>query len=183
MNTRTLPFEIKSIAETGVIEGVVSAFGHVDHVGDIIQRGAYARSLKQIAETGRKLPLLYQHDPSRPIGVWRELAETQTHLVGRAKLTLETQLAQEAFALAKDGALTGISIGYEVPPGGSKLDGNKRVLTEIDLWEASLVTFPADPKARVTGVKGIASARDIAAGGHFRPQGQARRRRRVEGDQ
>lgn len=155
MNTRNLPFEIKSIADSGVIEGVISAFGGIDAVGDTIQRGAYTKSLGKLQASGRALPVLYQHDTSRPIGVWKDLAERPDGLVGKADLALEVGLAQEALALAKKGALTGISIGFEIPEGGSKRDGNRRILTEVDLWEASLVTFPADPKARVTSVKDL----------------------------
>lgn len=153
MNTRTLPFEIKSVADSGMVEGVISAFGGVDAYGDKIERGAYAKSLKRLAESGRKLPVLYQHDPARPIGVWSDLHETDAGLVGKADLALEVPDAGMAHALARKGALTGISIGYEVAPGGARNDGNVRVLSDIILWEASLVTFPADPKARVTGVK------------------------------
>lgn len=162
MLTRTLPFSIKSIADSGIIEGVVSAFNGVDRVGDTILPGAYSRSLKALADSGRKLPVLYQHDPSRPIGVWSELTETGDALIGRAELSLEVRDAAEAFALAKQGALTGISIGFEVPPGGSKSEAGRRTLVEIDLWEASLVTFPADPNARVTAIKSITCAADIA---------------------
>lgn len=162
METRTLPFAIKSIAETGMVEGVVSAFGGVDSYGDTIERGAYSKSLERLKATGRKLPVLYQHDPSRPIGVWAELYESESGLIGKADLALDVPDAGMAHALARKGALTGISIGYEVAPGGARNEGNVRILSDIVLWEASLVTFPADPMARVTNVKSIASVRDIA---------------------
>lgn len=161
MDTLTLPFSIKSLSEEGHVEGLISAFGSVDAYGDTIKHGAYAKSLAQLKESGRKLPLLYQHDPHRPIGVWNDLAETAAGLAGKAKLTMAIRDAQEAYALAKDGALTGISIGYNIPPGGAVQEGRKRVLTEIDLLEASLVTFPADPLARVRVVKAVASVRDL----------------------
>jgi uncharacterized protein len=162
IDRRDFPFSIKSVAENGVIEGVISAFEQVDRVGDTIARGAYTKSIARLAAEGRKLPALYQHDPHRPIGVWANLEERADGLHGRAELALEVRDAQEAHALARKGALTGISIGYEVPQGGAKMDGNRRVLTEIDLWEASLVTFPCDNHARVTAVKAITGAKDIA---------------------
>ena len=153
METQTFPFSIKSVADTGVVEGLVSAFGGVDSYGDKIERGAYSKSLQRLAESGRKLPVLYQHDPHRPIGVWRELRETDAGLFGKAELALEVPDAGMAHALARKGALTGISIGYEIAPGGARNEGNVRVLSDIVLWEASLVTFPADLSARVTSVK------------------------------
>lgn len=163
MDYADFPFQIKSLSDAGRIEGVISAFGGLDSYGDSIQRGAYAKSLGLLASSGRKLPMLYQHDQHRPIGVWTDLKETDAGLVGAAELALDVPDAKAAHSLAKMGALTGISIGYKVPAGGSRQDGNKRVLTEISLLEASLVTFPADNSARVTSVKReFASARDIA---------------------
>ncbi|MGN6496604.1 MAG: HK97 family phage prohead protease [Tsuneonella sp.] len=162
MNSQTLPFQIKSVTDSGVVEGVISAFGQVDRIGDTIEPGAYSKSIKRLEQDGRKLPLLYQHDPHRPIGVWTELSERSDALFGRAELAMEVRDAQEAHALARKGALTGISIGYEIAPGGSRKDGNRRILSDIDLWEASLVTFPCDTHARVTAVKDFACARDIA---------------------
>lgn len=162
MNNLTLPFQIKSLSDEGHIHGLISAFGKVDSYGDTVAPGAYAKSLARIAASGRRLPLLYQHDVHRPIGVWTELKETPEGLVGSAQLTMGTRDAQEAHALARDGALTGISIGYRVPTGGSRDVGGVQHLSEIDLREASLVTFPADDHARVRAVKAIASARDIA---------------------
>jgi HK97 family phage prohead protease len=163
MNELTFPFEIKSLDDAGLIEGVISAFDGMDSYGDTVQKGAYAKSLASIQSSGRKLPLLYQHDPHRPIGVWNELRETPSALVGKAELALDVRDGQEAYSLAKRGALTGISIGFSIPPGGYRREKDRRVLTEIDLWEASLVTFPADQAARVQRVKAIQGARDIEA--------------------
>lgn len=162
MNSQTLPFSIKSITDAGVVEGVISAFHQVDRVGDTIERGAYTKSIERLAREQRKLPVLYQHDPHRPIGVWTELSERSDALFGRAELALEVRDAQEAHALARKGALTGISIGFEVARGGARQEGNRRILSDIELWEASLVTFPADNHARVTSVKSFGCARDIA---------------------
>lgn len=162
MDKLTFPISIKSVAESGVIEGIVSAFDQVDSYGDTIVRGAYAKSIAQLQREGRSLPLLYQHDHTRPIGVWTDLEETPTGLKGRAELALEVRDAREAHALARKGALTGISIGYQVAPGGARKEGNRRLLSDIVLHEASLVTFPADRHARVTAVKSIGCAHDIA---------------------
>lgn len=162
MKTLTVPFEIKSLDDAGHLEGIVSAYGKVDSYGDTIVRGAYSSSLTSLKASGRALPLLYHHDPHRPIGVWTDLSERDVGLYGKAKLTMATRDAQEAHALAKDGALTGISIGYNVPTGGSIFNGKVRELHAVDLVEASLVTFPADSHARIASVKAIGGAGDIA---------------------
>lgn len=163
MNTQTLPFEIKSVTDNGVIEGVISAFGGVDSYGDTIERGAYTKSLEALRQSGRKLPLLYQHDHARPIGVWEELRQTDTALFGRAQLAMGVKDAAEAHQLARLGALTGISIGYEIAEKGSRHEGSRRILSDIRLWEASLVTFPADQSARISAVKAIGGPGDIEA--------------------
>lgn len=161
MDSITLPFELKRLTDEGHIAGLISAFGQIDNYGDTVERGAYAKSIASFEAHGRKLPMLYQHDPARPIGVWTSLKEAPDGLYGEAKLTMATRDAQEAYALAKDGALTGISIGYRVPVGGSRREGVRRFLSQIDLKEASLVTFPADNHGRISSVKSITDAGDI----------------------
>lgn len=161
MDRVDFPFEIKSLDASGRIEGVISSFGGIDAYGDTIEPGAYTKSLNRLAATQRKLPVLFAHDPARPIGVWSELKQAGDGLRGIADLTMEVPDARSAHALAKAGALSGISIGFSVPPGGSRMDGNLRVLSDIDLMEASLVTFPADPNARVSRVKALATPADF----------------------
>jgi HK97 family phage prohead protease len=162
MDTLAFPFSFKSIDDGGVIEGIAAGFGNRDSYGDVIAPGAFAKSLARIAAGGRGLPMLYQYDLKRPIGVWNHLREVSDGLEARGRLTLAAPDAQAAHALARDGALTGISIGYVVPQGGETPDGKGgAILREINLMEASLVTIPANDKARVSRVKNIANIRDL----------------------
>lgn len=140
--------EIKATAE-GVIEGYGSVFGNVDSYGDIVVAGAFAETIK----SGRQVAMLWQHDPDEPIGVWTELREDKRGLVVKGQLALGTQRGREAFELIKMGALTGLSIGYSTTKSSFDEQSGLRSLIELDLWEVSPVTFPANESARVTSAK------------------------------
>jgi len=153
MLQKQVDFNLKSISETGRIEGYLNTFDYKDYAGDITRKGAFTRSLKSIANSGRKVPILYQHDTRTPIGVWDELKEDEHGLYGVGQLTMEVQAAKEAVARARDGALTGISIGYSVEDEEYKSDEQTNYLNDVTLKEASLVTFPCNDISRVTSVK------------------------------
>jgi HK97 family phage prohead protease len=123
MDRLAFPFEIRALADSGEVEGLVSAFGGVDHYGDTVAPNAYAKSLASLAATGRKLPMLFGHDLKRPIGAWADLKETAAGLYGKGKITLACRDGAEAHALAKDGAIGGISIGFTIPDGGAVSNG------------------------------------------------------------
>lgn len=130
------------------ISGYASRFGQGDQGGDIVVKGAYARSLKAAAGENRKIKMLWQHDPAQPIGVWEDVHEDETGLWVKGRLLDSTQKGREAAALIQAGALDGLSIGYRTVR-ASKNDKGHRLLTELELWEVSLVTFPMLPSARV----------------------------------
>jgi uncharacterized protein len=151
-------FEIKAIDGAGHIEGLAAAFGNVDHGGDKMLFGSVTKTL---AERGdRPLPMLFCHDLKRPIGSWKSWEERPEGLFVKGSITLASRDGQEAHALAKDGALTGISIGFNIK--GKGFDAGARVLEEVELHEASLVPVPMNDRARVTALKSITNARDIA---------------------
>ncbi|QDY70232.1 HK97 family phage prohead protease [Qingshengfaniella alkalisoli] len=130
------------------IEGYASVFGRVDQGGDIVAKGAYAASLKRMAQSGRRVKMLWQHDPSQPIGVWDEIREDARGLYVKGRLLGDVARAREAACLIEAGAIDGLSIGYRTLRAG-KDDKGRRVLAEVDLWEVSLVTFPMLPDAKV----------------------------------
>lgn len=140
--------EGSTAAGGAVIEGYASLFGRADQGGDVVARGAYAASLKRLAETGKRVKMLWQHDATAPIGVWDEIREDATGLWVKGRLLPEVTQAREAEALLRAGAIDGLSIGYRAIK-ASRNDQGQRVLSEIDLWEVSLVTFPMLPDARV----------------------------------
>lgn len=137
--------------EGGTFSGHASVFNNTDFHGDIVARGAFKRTIDL---QGGKVPILWQHDSSNPIGVTKGLAEDDRGLfMKNAQLVRATQRGREALALLREGAINGLSIGFETLQDEFDKDKDARVIKEVRLWEISLVTFPANPKARVEDVK------------------------------
>ena len=137
-----------TVLEGARIEGYASVFGVRDQGGDVVVPGAYATSLAVLGARGDSVKMLWQHDPAEPIGVWDEVREDATGLFVRGRLLPEVARAREAAALVAAGAIGGLSIGYRTVR-AAKDAGGTRTLTELELWEVSLVTFPMLPQARV----------------------------------
>ena len=142
--------ELKSIDLQGRFAGYASVFNIVDNQRDIILRGAFSRTVK--GRTG-DIKLLWQHQQEEPIGVFEHIAEDARGLYVEGQLLLNVQRAKEAHTLLKAGALSGLSIGYS--PLRYTIDSKSgvRSISEVELWEISLVTFPANAAANVTVVK------------------------------
>jgi len=128
------------------IEGYASLWGVADLNGDVVAQGAFGRSLAR-AGPG-EIRMLFQHDGRAPVGVWDELREDGRGLFVRGRIEGWSAEARFAAALVRAGALDGLSIGFRTAR--ARRDGRVRVLTEVELWEVSLVTFPMLPGARFT---------------------------------
>lgn len=147
--------------------GYGAVFGNVDSYGDVIKPGAFKASLSAARnDPGRWPAMLLQHggfgldaDSMMPIGAWTSMAEDDVGLKVEGMLA-PTQRGREAYALMKmkpRPAITGLSIGYvakEFTP-ASRPEEPRRTIKKIDLFEVSLVTFPANARARVASVKSI----------------------------
>lgn len=155
MNHLNRPFEIKSIDEQGIFEGYGNVFGVQDHYRDVVEPGAFTKTLQNWQSKGRLPALLWQHDSSKPIGVYESMNEDQRGLHVRGRLLVEdVPLSREAWALLKAGAINGLSIGYSTVL--EERDINRvNHIKEIDLWEVSLVTFPANAESTITHIKTI----------------------------
>jgi HK97 family phage prohead protease len=149
-----------TVRDGHVIEGYASLFGTCDQGGDVVQQGAYARSLSGLAAAGRSVKMLWQHDPAQPIGVWDELREDGRGLWVKGRILDAVEKGREAVALIGAGAIDGLSIGYRTVKAG-KNDKGQRLLNEVELWEVSLVTFPMLPQARVGATKAEEAKGDI----------------------
>lgn len=141
------------------ISGYGSLFGLKDQGGDVVLKGAYEKSLKALKAKGRSVKMLWQHDPSQPIGIWDVVREDARGLYVKGRLLLDIEKGREAAALIEAGAIDGLSIGYRTvraEKSGPQQDGKSvRLLSELELWEVSLVTFPMLPEARIgADVKG-----------------------------
>jgi len=159
-------FKLATVDEAGIFRGYASTFGGPpDSFGDVIAGGAFAKSLHEHAVAATTPAMLWQHDTREVIGKWLAVTEDGRGLAVEGKLTLAVQKAREAYALLKDGALNGLSIGFRTRASNPQKQGG-RVLTDIELMEISLVTLPANAAARVADIKAagtITTIRDYEA--------------------
>ena len=146
-----------ALSQDGIIEGYASLFGEIDQARDMVMPGAFTQTLKQRGL--RKIPMLFQHDPSEPVGIWLDLREDFRGLWARGKLIPDVARGRELLALLRSGAIDGLSIGYRTVRG--RIDPTTRIrkLHQVDLWEISIVTFPLLAGARIDAVKAIDTPR------------------------
>ena len=138
-------------AADGTVEGYASLFGEIDQARDMVLRGAFTETLNRRGV--RRIPMLFQHDPAEPVGIWLELREDHRGLYARGRLIPEVKRARELLSLLRAGAVDGLSIGFRTVKG--RIDPRTRIrsLVAVDLWEISIVTFPLLAGARVAAVK------------------------------
>lgn len=148
-------FQVKALSDDGMIEGYGSVFGVRDSYSDIVAAGAFKASLAAHRAAGTMPALLWQHRSDEPIGVWTSMVEDQKGLAVVGQLAMDTTRGREAHALLKMRAINGLSIGFYSKEWKYDTENDVRTLTEVDLWETSLVTFPSNSAARVTAVKSI----------------------------
>ena len=150
-----IPFELKELDpdEDGTFEGYASVFNNKDLGNDVIRRGAFADTLK--GKKPKQIKLLYQHKTDEPIGVIDSLSEDNRGLYIKGRLAMGTQKGKEVYELMKMGAIDSMSIGYRMSADDYKYDpkDKRRIIKSVDLMEISLVTFPMNPKAKITKVK------------------------------
>jgi hypothetical protein len=132
--------------------GYAALFDVRDRGGDVVRRGAFAGLAAPI-------PLLWQHDPARPIGTIDHVAEDARGLRVVGRVNGDGATAKEVAAMLRDGTVGGLSFGYHVRDARTGPIGRAGVRTRelraLDLREISIVTSPMQPGARV-----IAVARD-----------------------
>jgi HK97 family phage prohead protease len=151
-NAHDMPFQPRAaIFPDGSVEGYASLFGEIDQARDMVMPGAFAQTLR--VRGVRRIPMLFQHDPAEPVGIWQEITEDWRGLRVRGRLIPDVKRARELLALLRVGAADGLSIGFKTVK--ARIDPQSRVrkLVEVDLWEISIVTFPLLPGARVRAVQ------------------------------
>ena len=158
MQKKQVPFQVKEISDSGEFAGYASVFDVEDSYGDVVVKGAFERTIAE-HETAKSMPkLLLQHDSNQIIGEHILMREDEKGLYIEGKIykdDIEIPEAGKAYKLIKRGQLSGISIGFSLYENGESYDQSRDVwlLTGIRLWENSLVTFAANPEARVESVK------------------------------
>ena len=146
-------FQVKALSDDGMIEGYGSVFGVRDSYSDIVAAGAFNASLAAHKAAGTMPALLWQHRADEPIGVWTSMVEDQKGLAVVGQLAMDTTRGREAHALLKMRAINGLSIGFTTKDWTYDRQTDIRTVTEVELWEVSLVTFPSNSAARVTSVR------------------------------
>lgn len=165
---KAFALQVKEVdADTGRFTGYAAVFGNRDSYGDVIEPGAFA---KTIADKGGAFPVLWQHDPWEPIGTSTVMTEDDKGLYVEAEVSMEASgRGPLAMDLLKRKAIRGLSIGFQVVQ--QQMDAGLRRLTEIKLWEFSVVTFPANELALVSGVKSQRLAEALAKWAEADPVG------------
>ena len=155
LETKALSFfEMKSsdINEDGTFEGYASVFDVEDSYKDVVRKGAFVRTLQE--RGADSIPMLWQHFGSQVIGDYTEMSEDDYGLRVKGRINLETKAGGEAFSTLKfNKKLLGLSIGFMIRKAITDQKTGVRDLLDVDLWEVSAVTFPANDKARISSVK------------------------------
>lgn len=152
IDNKRIIFEVKDVGADGegTFAGTASVYGAEDLGGDIINKGAFRKTISERPE----VPILWQHDAREVIGKG-VVSEWQGKLMLKARLDMQDPTAQKAFRKMKDKLISGLSIGFTAVKSAFKeIEG--RYIREIDeakLWEVSVVTFPMLPQAQITSVK------------------------------
>ena len=142
---------VAAVAGAGVFVGYARLFGPRDGAGGIVPPGAFTASLRR--RGAGDIRMLFQHDATEPVGTWLDIRETARGLYVRGRLDRNVQRGRELASLLESGGLDGLSIGFKTVKARRDATRAARLLTEIDLWEISLVTFPMLEGARVSAVK------------------------------
>lgn len=151
---RRMRLEIKEISAAGEFEGMLSPYGNVDNGGDVVEPGAFSKTLK---DHGNKVPLLWQHQQDMPIGMLT-LEDRPDGLWAKGQLLMDLPEAQKAHLLIKSGIVRGLSIGFQAVR--DMLQNGVRHLKEIRLFEGSVVTLPMNEMAMIAEIKSRIERKD-----------------------
>jgi len=158
-----IKFAADEVTAKGEFSGYGAVFGNVDSYGDVIAPGAFKSTLADWKQTGKLPPMLLQHggmgltdSDQMPIGKWTKMAEDDRGLYAEGKLiNLDTERGKTVYGALSEGVLDGLSIGYRAKEFTLRTapEDPRRTLKSVDLVELSIVTFPANGKARISAVK------------------------------
>ncbi len=162
---KDVEFEIKSTEVTnesiingqpgnyGIIKGYAATYGNKDRGGDTILPGAFTETLKRHKRAKRAIRMKYQH--SILVGGWplSEAKDDEKGLFLVGEINLDVPEGASAYALAKQGVLSDLSIGYSIVDADENDKNYTRKIKQANLWEVSPVSEPMNPKATITDVK------------------------------
>jgi uncharacterized protein len=162
MKRMSVSFEIKELDDSDdsnfVFEGYASTYGNVDRGDDVIERGAFDKSVSAMRDGSLKV--LWQHNHDMPIGVFTEIRSDDRGLYVKGVLPKDDDFVRgRVIPQMRIKSVDSMSIGYITRD--FEYDGKVRRLKEVDLIEVSLVTIPMNTSAVVTGFKGAVAFQDL----------------------
>lgn len=150
---KAFKFELESSDESGEFSGYAAVFGNRDSGDDIIEKGAFSKTIREDFDRIKILAL--HNDCWLPVGKPIELREDEKGLFIRGKIS-DTSMGRDIQTLLKDGVLNELSIGYDAVAFDFDSETGVRHLKEIRLWEVSVVTWAMNDQARIEEVKSVA---------------------------
>ena len=151
-------FEIKSMDTMPngemFLEGYGAIFGNIDACEDIIEKGAFAKTL---SENKGRIAFCYQHEIDEPIGKIEEIKEDNIGLWLRVRIS---DACEEIKTKLQEGILKEMSVGFQTMISTYDENTDVRTIKEVKLWEVSLVTIAANPLAVVMQLKSIQEKED-----------------------
>lgn len=158
--TKSIDLDLKSLTDAGQFSGYGSVFGNVDKGGDVVEYGAFGKSLELWGKSDRQVPMLWQHDTREPIGSHPNLSEDKKGLLttGADLWVEDAPYARIALKGMRTKTITGMSIGYRIKRDSYDKKTGVTTLHELDLVEISVVTNPMNDAARMTDVKSMIEA-------------------------
>lgn len=161
MEIKDIALKAKAFDNAGAFVGMGALYNEVDLQGDIIQPGAFSKTIR---EQGEGKVLLWAHDMARPIGL-AKLEDSDRGLVVRGTIDRDDADGAAAFNRVQKGYVRGLSIGFDLPNAGAvSYQNGKRYLGEVRVHELSLVSVPAQPAALISGVKSLSQVASWLAG-------------------
>ncbi|MGU3574754.1 HK97 family phage prohead protease [Brucellaceae bacterium C25G] len=151
LETKRMALELDSVELDGSFSGYASLFGVVDLGNDVMDTGAFKRSLERRHASG--IRMLWQHEAREPIGIWTTIREDAQGLYVEGRLAKGVARARETLELLRSKAIDGLSVGFRTIKARKDARTGVRHIAEADLWEISVVTFPMQPAARIGQVK------------------------------
>ena len=163
MDSLDLSFRFEPSADAAEFSGYAVIWGERNAHNEIVQRGAFTKTLADHRAAGTKPVMFWSHNRDDIIGVWDEIREDDKGLFVRGRLLKEISRGREVHEMMKAGAVNGLSIGFRVPPGGEERRNGVRHIREIDLAEISVVGLPSAGRARITSVRSSGRSVESAA--------------------
>lgn len=153
---RNFAFDVKEVDEEGHFSGYASVYNVIDAYREVVAPGAFANTLRKWQTRNRLPPALWQHRSAEPVGPFTKMVEDERGLYTEGQLLVkDVQRAREARALMQSKTVDGMSIGFNSVVEEWNSDTKLLTLKEIDLWEVSIVTFPANQESLITEVRSM----------------------------